>query len=114
MRPLDRMPLEVNYSALLMKNGVPIGYGIAVLFFDQCEIAINVFDTFRSAEASVIFDHFFRVFYHHFGGRAFLMRRWQVGYENEEGLQSGSFWFYFKLGFRPIDPKTNALALEEW
>ena len=114
MRADDRMPLETNYSALLVKNGVPIGYGIAVLFFERCEIAINVFDTFRSGEASLIFEHFFRVFYHHFGGRAFLMRRWQVGHENEEGLKSGSFWFYFKLGFRPIDPEINELAQIEW
>lgn len=113
MRPDDRMPLETNYSALLVKNGVPIGYGIAVLFFDRCEIAINVFDTFRSGEASVIFDHFLRVFYHHFGGRAFIMRRWQVGHENEEGLQSGSFWFYYKLGFRPMDAEVEGLAREE-
>ncbi len=114
MRADDRMPLETNYSAMLIKNGVPIGYGIAVLLFERCEIAINVFDTFRSGEASLIFEHFFRVFYHHFGGRAFLMRQWQVGHENEEGLQSGSFWFYFKLGFRSIDPRTNELARTEW
>lgn len=113
MRPDDRMPLETNYSALLVKNGVPIGYGIAVLFFERCEIAINVFDTFRSGEASIIFDHFLRVFYHHFGGRAFIMRRWQVGHENEEGLQSGSFWFYYKLGFRPVDAGVDELAREE-
>jgi len=113
MRPEDRMPLETNYSALLIKNGVPIGYGIAVLFFQRCEIAINVFDTFRSGEASIIFDHFFRVFYHSFGARAFIMRRWQIGHENEEGLQSGSFWFYYKLGFRPMDPAINEFASAE-
>ncbi len=110
MNPQNRMPLETNYSGLLIKNGVPIGYAISVLLFERCEIAINVFDTFRSGEASIIFNHFFKVFYHHFGGRAFLMRRWQVGYENEEGLQSGSFWFYYKLGFRPIDADIREFA----
>jgi hypothetical protein len=114
MLPEYRMPLEANYSALLVKNGVPIGYGIGVLFFERCEIAINVFDTFRSGEAVLIFEHFFRVFYHHFGARAFLMRRWQVGHENEEGLQSGSFWFYYKVGFRSFDPRISELAQEEW
>jgi len=113
MRPEDRMPLETNYSALLIKNGVPIGYGIGVLFFERCEIAINVFDTFRSGEASIIFDHFFRVFYHLFGARALIMRRWQVGHENEEGLQSGSFWFYYKLGFRSNDPEIDEIAHAE-
>ena len=113
MRPDDRMPLETNYSALLIKNGAPIGYGIAVLFFERCEIAINVFDTFRSGEASIIFEHFFRLFYHHFGAREFIMRKWQVGHENEEGLKSGSFWFYYKLGFRSIDPAIDKLAAVE-
>ena len=39
-----------------------------------------------------------------------MMRKWQVGHENEEGLKSGSFWFYYKLGFRPIDPEVGELA----
>jgi hypothetical protein len=110
MKPQNRMPLETNYSGLLIKNGIPIGYAISVLLFERCEIAINVFDTFRSGEASIIFNHFFKVFYHHFGGRAFLMRKWQLGHENEEGLQSGSFWFYYKLGFRSIDPEVRNFA----
>lgn len=114
MRPEIRMPLESNYSALLVKNGVPIGYGIAVFFFERCELAINVFDSFRSGEAAFIFEHFVKIFYHHFGGRDFLMRRWQVGYDNEEGIQSGSYWFYYKLGFRSMNRATDSLAKKEW
>jgi hypothetical protein len=114
MLPDYRMPLESNYAALIVKNGVPIGYGISVMFFDRCEIAINIFDSFRSGEASQIFEHFARVFYHHFGGRDFLMRQWQVGHENEEGIKSGSYWFYYKLGFRSLDKRVNSLAQEEW
>jgi len=113
MKAENRMPLETNYSGLLIKNGVPIGYAIAVLLFERCEIAINVFDTFRSGEASIIFNHFFKVYYHHFGGRAFIMRKWQLGHENEEGLQSGSFWFYYKLGFRSTDPDITDFAESE-
>ena len=114
MEPEHRMPLESNYGALLIKNGVPIGYGISVIFFDRCEIAINIFDSFRSGEASLIFEHFVKIFHHHFGAGNFIMRRWQVGYENEEGIQSGSYWFYYKLGFRSIDPQVDALARAEW
>ncbi len=114
MKPESRMPLESNYAALLIKNGVPIGYGIAVLFFERCELAINVFDSFRSGEAAFIFEHFFRVLYHHFGGRDFIMRKWQVGYDNDEGIQSGSYWFYYKMGFRSLDPAVDALATSEW
>lgn len=114
MEPEHRMPLESNYGALLIKNGVPIGYGISIIFFDRCEIAINIFDSFRSGEASSIFEHFVRVFYHHFGARNFLMRRWQVGFENDEGIKSGSYWFYYKLGFRSIAPSVDELAKSQW
>ncbi len=114
MKPDSRMPLESNYAALLIKNGVAIGYGIAVLFFERCELAINVFDSFRSGEASFIFEHFARIFYHHFGGRDFIMRKWQVGYDNDEGIQSGSYWFYYKMGFRSLDPAVDSLASAEW
>jgi len=114
MLPQYRMPMESNYAALIIKNGVPIGYGISIMFFERCEIAINVFDSFRSGEAAAIFEHFVRVFYHHFGGRDFLMRRWQLGYENDEGIKSGSFWFYYKLGLKSIDSKIDRLAQDEW
>ena len=114
MRPENRLPLEADYSALLIKNGVPIGYGISVVFFDRCEIALNIFDTFRSGEASFIFEQFVRVFYHHFGARNFLMRKYQVGDKNEEGIKSGAYWFYYKMGFRSLDPQINKVAQDEW
>ena len=114
MKSENRLPLEADYSALLIKNGVPIGYGISVVFFDRCEIALNIFDTFRSGEASYIFEQFVRVFYHHFGARNFIMRKYQVGHENDEGIKSGAYWFYYKMGFRSLDPQIDRLAHDEW
>ena len=38
---------------------------------------------------------------------------YQVGHENEEGIESGAFWFYRKLGFRPVRPDLMKLALSE-
>lgn len=114
MLPESRMPLESNYAALLIRNGAPIGYGISVLFFAQCEIAINVFDTFRSGEAGAIFAYFVRVFYHHFGARELLVRDYQVGHENEEGIESGAYWFYYKMGLRSLNKEIDALARVEW
>src|SRR5262249_30575547 len=29
-------------------------------------------------------------------------------------LQSGAFWFYYRLGFRPIDARAAKLAAAEW
>ena len=36
-----------------------------------------------------------------FGSDTFAVYPYQLGHENEEGLASGAWWFYYKLGFRP-------------
>ena len=97
-----RLTLESDYGALLVKNGVPIGYGYAVLLFDRADIGINIFPTYRGGESPYVFDRFCAVFHHHFGARKFVMRRYQVGHQNPEGIEAGSFWFYYKLGFRSL------------
>jgi hypothetical protein len=41
------------------------------------------------------------------------MRRYQLGWKNPEGIEAGSFWFYYKLGFRPVDREVRAEAETE-
>ena len=110
MMPEWRLPLESNYAALLVRNGVPIGYGIGAMVFDRIEIAINIFETFRRSEAGFIFGKFAQLFNQMFGCSYLLIRRYQVGYDNPEGLDSGAYWFYYKLGFRSIDESCRKLA----
>ena len=112
--PEFRLPLEADYAAFLIKNGLPIGYGVGAVLFDRVEIAINVFDTFRGGEAAYILAQFFRIFHHHFGVTNFIIRRYQIGYENEEGLAAGAYWFYYKLGLRSFDEEIAKLAEEEF
>jgi hypothetical protein len=45
--------------------------------------------------------------------RAFSLDPYQIGYENEDGIESGAFWFYRKLGFRPAQRDVLQLALRE-
>lgn len=113
MQPARRLPIETDYGAFVVKNGVPIGYGVGALLFEQLEIAVNIFPTFRSGESSFVFEQFTRLFHQQFGCRAFMVERYQLGHENDEGLDAGSFWFYHKLGFRPVDPKVERLAAAE-
>ncbi len=113
MKPGYRLPVESDYASLIIKNGFVIGYGVGAILFDQCEIAINIFDTWRGGEAAYIFSQYLRVFHQHFGSTRFRMERYQVGYENDEGLQSGSFWFYRKLGFVSENPDVRALTEQE-
>lgn len=108
-----RLTLEADYGALLVRNGVPIGYGYAVLLFDSADIAINVFPTYRDGESPYVFSRFAALFHHHFGAGKLIMRRYQLGWQNPEGIETGSFWFYYKLGFRPIDQRVRDLAAGE-
>ncbi|MDP3773479.1 MAG: hypothetical protein Q8Q85_04365, partial [Gemmatimonadales bacterium] len=106
----ERLTLESDFGALLVKNGAPLGYGYAVLLGDRADIAINIFPTYRAGESPYVFSRFTSLFHHHFGARKFIMRRYQLGHDNPEGIEAGSFWFYHKLGFRSIDAKVRAAA----
>jgi hypothetical protein len=39
-----------------------------------------------------------------------VVEPYQYGLGNREGLASGAFWFYWRLGFRPVVPRVRALA----
>ncbi len=110
MDTAHRLPLEAGWGILLLKNHVPIGYGAGAMLADRAEIAINVFDTFRGGEAAWLYAQYARIFYAVSKVPWLVTRKYQVGYENEEGLGSGSFWFYDKLGFRSVDPEIRVLA----
>jgi len=112
--PDIRLPLESNFGAMLVRNGMPVGYGICATLFDCVEIAINIFPAFRSGESSYIIEQFFKLFYHHFGSQVFLVRSRQMGDGDDEPLHSGAFWFYYKLGFRAVKKRVRKLAEEEY
>jgi hypothetical protein len=38
----------------------------------------------------------------------------QFGFNNPDGIKSGAFWFYYKYGFKPVDPELKALAENEY
>src|SRR5206468_12553294 len=111
--PAHRLPLRAHYGYLLLKNGVPVGYGDASLLFDWCEIAYNVFEPFRGGEAAWIFDRLLAFIRQWLGVRAFHLTPYQLGLGNDEALSSGAVWFYYKLGFRPTRPDLARLAREE-
>lgn len=111
--PECRLPLEGYYSFLVLKNGVPVSYGGGGALLDRLEIAANIFETFRQGESAYIYSQICRAFHHLCGSQYFLVKRYQIGYENPEAIQSGAFWFYYKLGFRPLHPSARALAEAE-
>jgi hypothetical protein len=111
--PERRLLLESVYGFLTLKSGVPVGYVLASALFGSSEIAYNVFDTYRGAEAGPIYGRVMATIRHLFGSDAFTIFPYQLGHENEEAIQSGAWWFYQKVGFRPREREALRLMRRE-
>lgn len=113
MSPARRLPIESYFGYVVARNRVPIGYGGGWMFLGRCEIGVNIFDEFRGGESALAFAQVLRVYRHHFRAAYFTVDPFQFGAGNTEAIRSGAFWFYYRLGFRPMDPKAACLAEEE-
>jgi hypothetical protein len=108
-----RYALESTMGYLIVSNGVPIAYGGGSALFRQVNTGINVFDEFRASEASFLFTQVMRVYRSLFACTRFIVNAYQFGSENTEALKSGAFWFYYRLGYRPVLPAVRLLAQRE-
>ncbi|MEO6594400.1 MAG: hypothetical protein ABIP94_06580 [Planctomycetota bacterium] len=107
--PQRRLLLEAVYAYVTLKNGVPIGYVLTSGFFGSSEVAYNVFDTWRGGEAGLVYGRVLGVTRQIYGSDTFTVYPYQLGGEgNREGLETGAWWFYQKLGFRARDPDVLA------
>jgi hypothetical protein len=114
VRPERRLMLEAVYAYVTLKNGVPIGYVLTSGLFQSSEIAYNVFDPWRGGEAGRIYGRVIGVTSQLYGSDTFTIYPYQLGGEgNQEGLQSGAWWFYQKLGFRARDGAVLDLMAKE-
>ena len=114
MKPERRLMLEAVYGYLTLKNGVPIGYVLTSALFGSSEIAYNVFDTWRGGEAAQVYGRVLGVTRQLYGSDTFTIYPYQLGGGgNTEGLESGSWWFYQKLGFRAREPEVLAVMARE-
>ncbi len=101
--PERRLLLETLYGYMVLRNGVPVGYGAITGLFNSAEIAFTIFETFRSAEAAMMLGWVLTVAQRLFSADTILIDSYQIGKDNEDALRSGAWWFYQKLGFRPRD-----------
>ncbi len=111
--PERRAPLAAIYGGLTLANGVPIGYFQADVAGRTAALSFNTFETFRGGEAAFTFGRLLAALRHAFGVDAFSIEPYQLGEGNDEGLASGAWWFYFKLGFRPRATAARQLAEAE-
>ncbi|MEY3161871.1 MAG: hypothetical protein RIT25_1862 [Planctomycetota bacterium] len=114
VQPAYRLQLESVYAFLTLRNGVPIGYVLTSGLMGSTEIAYNVFDAWRGAEAARLYGLVVAVAHQLYGSDTFTVYPYQLGGDgNDEGLASGAWWFYQKLGFRARDPKVLRLMERE-
>jgi hypothetical protein len=111
--PDRRLPLRAYVAGLTLKNGVPINYIEAIGLCEWMEVGFNTFYTFRGGEAGWIYAQVLRCLCHLMGTTRVSVYPYQLGKDNDEAIESGAFWFYRKLGFRPGRADLRALVERE-
>jgi len=111
--PEHRLPLRAYHAALIFKNGIPVAYFEGLSLFERMESGFNLYYTFREGETAWLFARILRLMRQLLGVTVISIDPYQIGHHNEEGIESGAFWFYRKFGFRPVRPELMKLALTE-
>lgn len=114
LRANRRLPLDAYVGYMAFKNGLPCAYGGGWIFRHKSKIGINIFPPYRGGESAWIYSQIIRLYHHRFNATVFEAEPYQIGKNNPEGIQSGAFWFYYRLGFRPVQNDLYELANSEW
>ena len=113
MLPERRYLLESEYSYLMLRNGAVVGYGTGTGLLGSCQIAFNLFPTYRGVATTELYACVLAVFKRLFNADTFSVDSYQIGADNEEAIDSGAWWFYARMGFRPRDAGVMKLARKE-
>jgi hypothetical protein len=112
--PERRFNLDVSFGYMVFANGMPVAYGGISPLFNQGNTGLNVLDEYRRGESAFLYSQVLRMGHSLFGCRRFIVNPYQFGEDNAEALRSGAFWFYYRLGFRPVDEHVRTLAEREF
>jgi hypothetical protein len=72
-----------------------------------------VFPALRGGESAWFFAQLLRLYRQRFGVDRFEAENYQLGHNNPDGLKSGAYWFYYRMGFRPVGRKDQLIAARE-
>ncbi|MFY9573406.1 MAG: hypothetical protein WAV20_18560 [Blastocatellia bacterium] len=112
--PLERrLPMRAYHAGFALKNGVPINYVEGITICERMEIGFNTFYTFREGESAWVYGRVLRLLNQLVGVTCISIDPYQIGFHNDEAIESGAFWFYRKLGFRPTRPELVRLMKAE-
>jgi hypothetical protein len=99
--PNRRLPLRGYLAGYTLKNGVPINYIEAIGLCEWIEVGFNTFYTYRQGETAWIYAQALRCLCALTSAKCISIYPYQIGQNNDEAIDSGAFWFYRKMGFRP-------------
>lgn len=114
LAPAHRLPFDSYVGFMAFRNGVPLAYGGAWIFPGRSKIGINVFEAQRGGESAWFFAQLLRLYAQTFAVTRFEVENYQLGFGNADGLRSGAYWFYYRLGFRPMSRDLQTLGAREF
>lgn len=109
-----RLPFDSYVGFMAFRNGVPMAYGGAWIFPGRSKVGINVFPALRGGESAWFFAQLLRLYRQRYGVDRFEAENYQLGHNNPDGLKSGAYWFYYRLGFRPTTKTLQRVAEREF
>lgn len=114
MDSTHRLPIDTYIGFFAFKNQIPYAYGGTWLLGSTAKIGLNIFPSYRGGESTWFFAQLMRVYYQEFKPDYFIAEPYQIGRGNPEGIASGAFWFYYKLGFRSLTHSHRLFASKEF
>jgi hypothetical protein len=108
-----RHPIDSYMGYVVFKNGVPVAYAGSWIMFDSARISLNVFPSYRGGESQYIFQQALQLHCEVYKLKRFSVDPYQIGKENSDGINSGSFWVYYHAGFRPLLKAQQEIATAE-
>lgn len=111
--PERRLLLPAIFGGLMLRNGVPLGYLQIDVLGEHAAVSFNLFETFRGGEAGFLFARLLAATRHVFGATRYSIEPYQLGDGNDEAIDSGAWWFYYRFGFRPGLARVATLARRE-
>ena len=109
-----QLPMESYIGYTLFKNGYPAAYAGGWIFGWRSDYGLNIYDQFRGGESAYMVAQVLRLYRQLFQIKYFQVEATQFGLDSTEGIATGVFWFYYKLGFRPVDAQLRQLAKTEF
>lgn len=113
LQPQFRQTIDMYAGYMTFQNGRPFSYGGGWILLQNCRIGVSVFPSCRGGMSREIFTKTLGAYGKIFDVNRFTVDPYQLGKNNEDGIRSGAFWLYYKLGFRPVLPELKALAAAE-